>query len=85
MAISAAKPLYIIAAPLTRTTSHAKSKVILNYYHFSITHAPASVDDNGNGKEDRIMSRWLNWANAKVAETWAGFGKKPKGWKVCTC
>jgi len=88
--MSAAKPvcrLYIIAAPLTRPVPHAKSKTTLTYYHFHITNAPSSVDDSGKGKEDKIMSRWgglVNWTTAKVAETWAGFGKQPRGWKVCT-
>ena len=88
VATRAAHRLHIIAIPLTKPLPHAKSKKILTFYQFYIAHAPASAKNDGKARQDSILSRWLpeggivNWTTAKATETWAGFGKKPKGWKV---
>lgn len=42
---------------------------------------------NGKDKPNSVLAKWLpeggvaNWVTSKAAETWAGFGKQPKGWK----
>ncbi|KAF8628645.1 hypothetical protein AX15_003777 [Amanita polypyramis BW_CC] len=82
----AIRRLHVIAIPLTRPLPHSKSKRILTYYQFQIAQPP-TVKGNGKEKESNTLARWLpesgvvNWASAKAAETWAGFGKQQKGWK----
>ncbi|PFH49975.1 hypothetical protein AMATHDRAFT_146422 [Amanita thiersii Skay4041] len=104
--------LSIIAIPLTRPLAHARSKRILTYYQFQISHPPLAIPPfsttlqqqqqekggwqsggRGEGRKGAsgggLFARWMpeggvvRWASAKAAETWAGFGKQEKGWKVC--
>jgi len=44
----------------------------------------------GDASQNSSSSRWqwpeegiVQWATAKAADTWAGFGKAKGGWKVC--
>ncbi|KAI0081610.1 hypothetical protein K474DRAFT_1613374 [Panus rudis PR-1116 ss-1] len=66
------RSMRIIALPLcthTRTATGRDSH--LTYYHF-VTPPPKEPKKQG----------WTDWATAKAADLWAGFGKAPEGtWK----
>ncbi|KIL59059.1 hypothetical protein M378DRAFT_169819 [Amanita muscaria Koide BX008] len=80
----AMRKLRIMAIPLTRPLPHCKSRGILTYYQFQIM---LPLLSNGKDKPNGVLTKWLpeggvaNWVTSKAAETWAGFGKQPKGWK----
>ncbi|KAK7056994.1 hypothetical protein VNI00_002712 [Paramarasmius palmivorus] len=83
----------IISLPITRPKSISKLPLrpvdhskILTYYHFQLHASEARGKEKTGGASTsrwKPEGGWVKWAQAKAAQTWAGFGKAPEGsWKL---
>lgn len=85
LVLGAMRSQRIIALPMYKRLKFHPDSLMLSkpvvdqmmiYYHFNLT----SPDELAKNKQSGMLNR----LTTKAADTWAGFGKAPKGsWKVC--